>query len=198
MSGFGQAKSWSMRNPAYLARPIDFSSIHQIEGHDDYSGDIDGMHIDHTIKCAVFIDIKYQRHYAGELKPHTKKTYEFVAKSMTAGGTRTYIVVAGHDVDLHTEGAMVPAERCRVLEVYYPKSGVWQDHGPRQNRDNGTDGLPLDMSLPTVIHRLKVMGDDIDRSILKATETTEIQQQELTDDEIAEHIARMRAICSED
>ena len=167
MSASGQQKPWKMGNPAYLMRPVDFTAIHQAEGHEDYSGDIDGLHLDYTANCAILLDIKYKRYYAGELKAFTKKSYETVANAMTAGGMRTYVVVAGHDVDLHTEGAMVPIERCQALEVYYPRSGVWQDHGPRKDRDNGVAGLPLDLGLPAVIHRLKVMGADIDQAILE-------------------------------
>jgi hypothetical protein len=159
-----QHKPWRLEHPEYLMRPIAFAAIHQAEGHDDYSGDIDGLHIDHTLKCAFLIDIKYRRHYAGELKPHTKKTYEAIASAMTAGGIRTYVIIAGHDVDLHTEGAMVPIDRCQALEVYYPKSSIWQDHAVRREVDNGLANLPLDMSLPAVIHRLKVMGDHLDEA----------------------------------
>ena len=135
MSAFEQ--KWKIEHPEYLMRPISFAGIHQAEGHDDYSGDVDGLHLDHTLQCAILIDIKYRRHYCGELKPHTQKAYEVMANAMTAGGVRTYILIAGHDVDLHKEGAMVPIERCQAIEVYYPKSRVWHAHAQDKADMNG-------------------------------------------------------------
>lgn len=162
MSAFGQSMPWKIEHPEYLVRPIDFAGIHQVEGHDDYSGDVDGLHLDYTSNCAVLIDIKYRRFYCGELNPRTQKTYEVLANAMTAGGVRTYVLIAGHDVDLHKEGAMVPIERCQALDVYYPKSRVWHAHAQDKADMNGVLSSPIDLSVPAVIQRLKRMGDDLD------------------------------------
>lgn len=162
MAAFGQRKvqePWQIKTPEYLVRPIDFKKIHQREGHDDYSGDVDGFHLDFDEKCTILIDIKYRRHYAGVLKPQAQKAYEFQANAATAGGQRTYVLIAGHDVDLHTDGAMVPIDRCQAIEVYYPESRVWHDHAQDQTDENG---VPLDLSAPAVIQRLKLMGRDLD------------------------------------
>lgn len=157
-----QRKSWKIEHPEYLMRPIAFAGIHQAEGHDDYSGDIDGLHIDHTLNCAILIDIKFRRNYCGELKPHTQKAYEVMANAMTSGGMRTYVLIAGHDVDLHKEGAMVPIERCQAIDVYYPKSRVWHAHAQDKVDTNGVSSFPIDLAAPAVIQRLKRMGDDLD------------------------------------
>jgi hypothetical protein len=165
MSVFGglkQSKSWDLKRPEYVRRPISFKGLHQQEGHDDYSGDFDGVHIDFDEKCTVLIDIKYAPKYPGVLNPRTQRAFEVQANAATAGGQRTYVLIAGHDVDLRTEGAEVPIGRCRAIEVYYPESRVWHAHAQDKAGMNGVSSLPLDLSAPAVVHRLKVFGHDLD------------------------------------
>jgi hypothetical protein len=153
----------NIKNTRYLVRPICYDALHHVQGHDDYTGDIDCIHIDHTIKAAFIIDIKYGPMYNGTLKPLIKKSYEQLANAMSAGGLRTYVIIAEHDVDVDTEGAMVPIERCLATSIYYANEAkAWINH----------KALPLhygkhqsDMKLPLLLSKFKAGGQKLEHWI---------------------------------
>ena len=119
-----------IKDARLLVRPVIFSeAILKSKTTSVYNGDIDGMHIDYTRNMAFILDLKYQLNYRG-LVDYTRKMYEHLAKTMTAGGLLTCVLICGHQVDYKTNEVnpdpTVPLESCSVLEMY--KDGEWSKY----------------------------------------------------------------------
>lgn len=123
------AEQERIKNPSYLVRPVIFNDAMLRHGdYTVYNGDVDGMHIDYKRGIACILDLKYQPYYTGMVS-RTKKMYEHLANTLTAGGMTTYVIIAGHNVDYDKANGdpRVSIDDCTVLEVYTANKWISYD-----------------------------------------------------------------------